>query len=75
MKKLFNPLKDEDLSWGPDAEPAAAVQHAQQIEHPVVVALLARRDRRVPQSVHEIARTRVGRGQTRHGIRGHRPVE
>jgi hypothetical protein len=66
VKKLFNPLKDEDL-WDPYAELAAAVQHTQQIEHPVVVALLPRRDRRVPRSVHEIARTRLCRGQRRHG--------
>ena len=57
--------------WLDDAEVAAAVQHAHDVEHAVEVALLARGHRRVPQLFHE--GLRVGtrrRGQAPHGRGG-----
>src|SRR5580692_2806832 len=57
------------LLWSPDAELAAQVHEAHQVEHAVVVAVLARWDRRVPERFSEFFGAGfIGCGQTCDGV-------
>jgi hypothetical protein len=47
------------------------VQEGKQVEHPVVIAILAGRDGLVPEGLDKLPCPRVGRGETGHGIHGY----
>ena len=52
----------------PNSKPAAAMQKAEQVQHPIVVAKLPGRNRRVPESLHKFLGFRIGGSQTRGGV-------